>query len=291
MRKNTLLALAALAALAAAQGAAQATTLPYKGLDKLVAEADGIVIGTVRQVQSVQDSEKDIHTFVTLDHVKMLGGRHAAPTLTLRMRGGHVGKESLRVDGAPQFKADERVLMFVQGNGRDIVPLVGWNQGLFRLVNDRNGNTMVADAAGRPVVALDGDRVVTADATESEDTTLESGPDAALVMHVSAPGQAGGGTTEDGAPAQVVAATRAVAATPMSADDFLAAVGKRISQRALGASPFMDVDSVEAGTRAQVNHKDGVSTNARANAVARPAAESTQPQAPQRIEIKPVEGE
>ena len=80
MRKHSLLALATVAALAAAQGAAQATTLPYKGLDRLVAEADGIVMGTVRQVQSVQDGEKDIHTFVTFDHVKMLGGRHAAPT-------------------------------------------------------------------------------------------------------------------------------------------------------------------------------------------------------------------
>src|SRR6478672_10308546 len=71
MRKHSFLALAAFAALAAAQGGASATTLPYKGLDKLVAEADGIVIGTVRQVQSVQDSAKDIHTFVTFDHVKM----------------------------------------------------------------------------------------------------------------------------------------------------------------------------------------------------------------------------
>jgi len=158
-------------------------------------------------------------------------------------------------------------------------------------VNDRNGNAMVADAAGRPVVALEGDRVVTADAAEGADTPLESGPDAAFVMHVSAQGQAGGGTTEAGAPAQVVAATRAVAATPMSADEFLAALGKRISQRALGASPFMDVDSVEVGTRAQVNHKDGVSTNARANEVTRPAADASQPQAPQRREIPLVEGE
>jgi hypothetical protein len=290
MRKNSLLALAALAALAAAHGGVQATTLPYKGLDKLVAEADGIVLATVRQVQSVQDSEKDIHTFVTFDHVKMLGGRHAAPTLTLRLRGGHVGNESLRIDGAPQFKADERVLMFVQGNGRDLVPLVGWNQGLFRLVNDRRGALTVADADGHPVVGLEGDRVMTGEVAEA-DVPLESADGASVVMHVAARGQAGGGTSEDGAEAQVVEANRAVAATPMAADDFLAALGKRISQRALGASPFFDVDSVEVGARAPLSHKDGVNANARANAVVQPAAESAQPQAPQRREIRPVEGE
>jgi hypothetical protein len=290
MRKNSLLALAALAALAAAQGGAQATTLPYKGLDKLVAEADGIVLATVRQVQSVQDADKDISTFVTFDHVKMLGGRHAASTLVLQLRGGHVGNESLRVDGAPQFKADERVLMFVQGNGRDLVPLVGWNQGLFRLVNDREGALRVADAAGRPVIGLEGERVLTADAAEA-DVHLESAPDADFVMHVAAQGQAEGGISEDGQPAQLVEATRAVPAAPMSADDFLAAVGKRISQRALGASPFAEVESVEAGAAARISHRDGVSANARANAVAQPPATTSQPQLPQRIDIRPVEGE
>lgn len=289
MRKNHFLALAALAAaLAAAQGGAQATTLPYKGLDKLVAEADGIVLGTVRQVQSMQDERQDIETFVTIDNLKMLGGRHAAPTLTLRLRGGLVGHERLHIDAAPQFRQGERVLMFVQGNGRDLVPLVGWKQGLFRLVSDRNGGTVVADAAGRPVVAIEGDRVLTGEPA-SADMHLEGEPNADVVMHVAARGEASGGTSEDGASAQVVEATRAQAASPMSAEAFLAAVGARISQRALGAAPFMAVDSVEPGTPAQFSNRDGVHANTRANAVSQPAADSAQPQLPHRIEIKPVE--
>src|SRR5262249_38388155 len=88
MRKTHLLALTAVSAALLAQGIAHGTTLPYKGVDKLVAEADGIVIGTVRQVQSAQDSQKDIETYVTLDNLKVLGGRYAAPTLTLRLKGG-----------------------------------------------------------------------------------------------------------------------------------------------------------------------------------------------------------
>jgi hypothetical protein len=131
---------------------------------------------------------------------------------------------------------------------------------------------------------------MTGEAAEA-DMHLEGSEGADVVRHVAARGQAGGGASEDGAEAQVVDATRTVAATPMSADDFLAALGKRISQRALGASPFMDVESVELGAQAQISHKDGVSANARANAVAQPTTDSTQPQSPQRREIRPVEGE
>ena len=83
-----------LSALALAAGASQAsaTTLPYKSFDRLANEADGVVVGTVRAVQPMKDGRSDIHTFVTLDQLQVVGGRYAAPTLTLRLAGGVLGQ-------------------------------------------------------------------------------------------------------------------------------------------------------------------------------------------------------
>jgi hypothetical protein len=288
MRKTHLLALSAVAAALLAQGFAQATTLPYKGVDKLVAEADGIVIGTVRQVQAAEDSQKDIETYVTLDNLKVLGGRYAAPTLTLRMKGGRVDNEILFIDGTPQFKQDERVLMFVQGNGRDLVPLVGWTQGVFRLVADKSGALTVADNAGHPVVGLDGDKVLTSGV--DADAHVLGAPNADFVMHVAAPGQASAGKTDDGSASSMVESTVAKNAPPMSADAFLAALQKRIDKRAASASPFVQLESVEQGVPAKFSRRDGVSSNTRANAVVNAVQESAQPQLPHRMEPPPAQG-
>jgi hypothetical protein len=289
MRKTTLLALTAISAALFAQGAAHATTLPYKGVDKLVAEADGIVIGTVRQVQSTEESQKDIETYVTLDNLKVLGGRFAAPTLTLRLKGGRVDNEILFIDGTPQFKQDERVLMFVQGNGRDIVPLVGWTQGVFRLMTDKASGAMtIADHAGHPVVGFEGNRVLTSGV--DADAHILGAPNADFVVHVAAPGQASAGKTNDGSASTMVEATVAKNAPPMAAEAFLSALQKRIDQRAAGASPFMQLESVELGVPAKFSHRDGVSPNARANAVVNAVQDSGQPQLPQRLAPPPAPG-
>jgi hypothetical protein len=289
MRKTHLLALSAISAALLAQGAAHATTLPYKGVDKLVAEADGIVIGTVRQVQSAEDSQKDIETYVTLDNLKVLGGRYAAPTLTLRLKGGRVDNEILFIDGTPQFKQDERVLMFVQGNGRDIVPLVGWTQGVFRLLTDpASGAMTIADNAGHLVVGLDGDKVLTSGV--DADAHVLGAPNADFVRHVAAPGQASGGKTDDGTASVMVEATVARNAPPMAAEAFLSALQKRIDGRAASASPFVQLESVEQGVPAKFSRRDGVSSNTRANAVVNAVQDTGQPQLPQRMAPPPAQG-
>lgn len=57
----------------------------------------------------------------------------------------------------PQFAVKQQAVVFSSGNGTQICPLVGWWQGLYRIVYDFDRNVRaVADHAGRPVAAFDG---------------------------------------------------------------------------------------------------------------------------------------
>jgi hypothetical protein len=291
MRKTSLPTLVALAAAALlAQGPARATALPYKDLDRLVAESDAVVMATVRQVQSSEDSRKTIQTFVTFDDLQMLGGRYDKPTLTLRIEGGRIGDRGLFINGAPDFQPEQRVLMFVQGNGRDVVPLVGWTQGLFRLSNDANGAQVVSDAEGRAVTAVQGSRVLvdlSQDAGDA-DVHLLGAPGADVARHAAAPGAASAGTTDDGSETHLVEANEVTHAA-MSAPAFLASVNKRIAQRALSHQPFAQLRSVEVGSEAMVDLHDQASNDARANAATRAMPGSDEPQAPARKSLPAVQ--
>jgi hypothetical protein len=101
-----------------ASGAADATTLLKKNLDDLVRESDAIVVGTVSEIQAQYDASGDSHSFVTLTGLQVIHGEYQEGSLTLRLEGGRVGNHIRAVIGSPRFHANERVLLFVQGNGR-----------------------------------------------------------------------------------------------------------------------------------------------------------------------------
>src|SRR5438445_765842 len=52
----------------------QATTLLQKSLNDLVAESDGIVVGTVSEMKSRYDKKKDVQTLVTLTELQVIHG-------------------------------------------------------------------------------------------------------------------------------------------------------------------------------------------------------------------------
>jgi hypothetical protein len=138
-----------------------ATTIPYKSFDDLVKEADAVVSGRVAQVESKYGPDKEIFTFVTLDNVEALAGTYAGPTLTLRLMGGQVGNDVSQIVGSPSFQTDDRVVLFVQGNGRYMVPLVGWTQGVFRVEQDAaTGQLSIRDNEGNRVHGIARGRVI-----------------------------------------------------------------------------------------------------------------------------------
>lgn len=147
-------------ALLAASAQLFATTLPYKGFNDLIAEADGIVVGTVSGIESHRSPNNDIYTFVTLNQLDVLAGSYFNSAITLRLKGGKIDNEVLDVAGSPNFAVNDRVVLFIHGNGKYMVPLVGWTQGMFRIVRDQNGQQIVTDHEGNRVIAIRGTQVV-----------------------------------------------------------------------------------------------------------------------------------
>lgn len=139
-----------------------ATTVPYKSFGDLVGESDAVVSGRVASIQSKYSNNKeDIFTFVTLDGLETLAGSYSAPAVTLRFLGGQVGNDILNVSGSPSFKLNERVIVFVHGNGRNMVPVVGWTQGVFRVAPEAgSGQQVVRDHDGNRVFGLQGSTLV-----------------------------------------------------------------------------------------------------------------------------------
>ncbi|MGR9107226.1 MAG: hypothetical protein ACU843_09880 [Gammaproteobacteria bacterium] len=124
---------------------AQATHPIESDLSDFVQKADLIFEGTVVNVEyrssdvASQDQVALPHTFVTYQIETPIKGRsEEGNSLTLRFRGGPDEQgNTLMIPGAPLFEVGDHDMVFVKGNGTDIVPLVGWSHGRFRIVDDK----------------------------------------------------------------------------------------------------------------------------------------------------------
>jgi hypothetical protein len=161
-------------ALAAFPLQSSATTLFYKSFTDLVNEADGVVSGHVASVNSQYNANKEIYTFVTLDQLEVLSGSYQDSTLTIRLKGGKVENDISHVIGSPEFTEGERVVLFVNGNGKYMVPLVGWTQGVFRIQQDpATSLDVIKDADGNRVVGVQNGQVLRDQVAQPEATILK----------------------------------------------------------------------------------------------------------------------
>lgn len=138
-----------------------ATTLLYKGFEDLTLEAEAVVIGKVATVEAAESPNKEIYTYVTFDLVDSLHGIPQGNQVVLRFFGGAFGEDVVEVHGAPLFTVGEQVLMFLAGNTTEIVPVVGWTQGIFRPCLDTgSGREVACDYAGNRVFDVVGNDIV-----------------------------------------------------------------------------------------------------------------------------------
>jgi len=146
--------------LAGEAGLAGATTVAPVTLAEMTSTADLVVDGWVARVVP-RAEPAGIFTYVTLEGLRVIQGTHTAPTLELRLAGGEVNGAGERIVGMPTFAVGERVLLFVRGNGSQLCPLVGWQQGRFDVVRDPvTGVESLTDGHGHPVVGVGGDESV-----------------------------------------------------------------------------------------------------------------------------------
>jgi hypothetical protein len=113
--------------------ATKATTVIPPTFEEMTDRAELIFVGKVvgmRAEWRTIGANRVILTLVEFERQEVLKGE-AGPSITLQFLGGTVDDVTLEVDEVPAFKAGDRELLFVTGNGVQFCPLVGAFHGKF----------------------------------------------------------------------------------------------------------------------------------------------------------------
>jgi hypothetical protein len=136
-----------------AAASARATTLVPADVGELAHDALAIARGRVAAVESRwTDDRRTIETIVTLDVERYLKGNLGA-TVQFRIPGGRLGRYRSVFVGAPEFTADDHVVVFLGASGPVIPHLVGFSQGVYRLALTRDAAWLVTTPALWPSAA------------------------------------------------------------------------------------------------------------------------------------------
>lgn len=124
-----------------------------------VKNADYIFQGVVTKVEyRLSDGTPQLpYTFVTFKVEKLLKGQVSQQFVTLRFVGGpdNTKQSFLTVSNVPLFDVGDRDVLFVKGNGQFECPLVGCDQGRFRIISNKvyteDGGQILVDNQGKLV--------------------------------------------------------------------------------------------------------------------------------------------
>jgi hypothetical protein len=120
----------------------------------LVSQADYVVRAVVKSVTPEwreHKGEKFIVSKIELEVQEVIKGTPPTP-LVLDIVGGKIGDEELKVEGAPTFLVGDEDILFVQGNGHQIYPLVAMMHGRYPIFRDaKTGEKLVLRSNGMPL--------------------------------------------------------------------------------------------------------------------------------------------
>lgn len=135
----------------------QALTAVARSFDELVQRADTIVIGTAVSARSVRGGDgHGIRTLVSFDELEVLKGEVPSAPFELPLPGGIIGDEAQVYPGAPRLRAGTRYVLFIRGQNSEFLPLVGAQQGLFRIMLDANGRERVVQGGEESAASATG---------------------------------------------------------------------------------------------------------------------------------------
>jgi hypothetical protein len=132
-------------------------------LGSMSKSAEFVFEGTVVDIQyrnSDVVSAEDIsvpHTFVTFRVSKAFKGKASGETITLRFLGG-MNKDGMmmRTSLSPLFNVGDTDILFVRSNGKSPSPLVNWDKGRFRVINEKiyssRGSQVLRDESGKMIL-------------------------------------------------------------------------------------------------------------------------------------------
>jgi hypothetical protein len=116
--------------------ALHATTILPADMSELSHDAVAIVVGRVAAIDARWTAgRRGIETLVTLEAETYLKGG-LGESVQFVVPGGELGRFQNVVVGAPRFVAGERIVVFLGARGPSIPFVLGFNQGLFRVVAD-----------------------------------------------------------------------------------------------------------------------------------------------------------
>lgn len=150
---------------------AQALTVVPRSFDELVSLADTIVIATAADARSVRSPDgRAILTRYVLQDLELIKGAVPSAPFELSLPGGVLGDEAQLYPGVPRLLRGERYVLFLYDREVAVfLPLVGVQQGLYRVLRDAAGETRVLpDLSVSPAVAT-GAALAPVDATRLDD--------------------------------------------------------------------------------------------------------------------------
>jgi hypothetical protein len=138
----------------------------YVEFSELVHTSHAIVDGRVDEIITWMDQDGMINTEVNFKVIDLVHADPAARAfagnyVTLRFPGGVLEDRALSVSGIPSFTEGERVLLFTLLDGKHYVnPILGGEQGIFRILERGTGNTMFPmKSSGRGILDVTDDRI------------------------------------------------------------------------------------------------------------------------------------
>jgi hypothetical protein len=123
----------------------RATTIVPADLGELSRDAVAIARGRVADVRSQWTADRaTVETIVTLEVDTYLKGG-LGEVVRFRVPGGELGRLRTIVVGAPEFAVDQRVVVFLGAHGPTVPHVVGFNQGVFRVIRATDDSGWVVE--------------------------------------------------------------------------------------------------------------------------------------------------
>ncbi len=118
-----------------------------KNIEELTLQADSILIGKVKKIESQWNEEMTlIYTYVTISvsqYTKALSSAKQYQEIIVKVRGGEVGDIGLKVSDTPQFREGEEVFLFLRMEKLPLFSVTGLFQGKYSIEDGIAKNRML----------------------------------------------------------------------------------------------------------------------------------------------------
>src|SRR5262245_24604045 len=125
-------------------GPASASVVIPPADDDLIVRADAVIVGRVTDIESHDNQQGKLRTYITIAIDEVLKGTLAQPTLTIRELGGHVGNLGGWVFANPEFSVGEQVLLFLDQRDDGTLRVLYFYLGKFSVITDPGSGDLVA---------------------------------------------------------------------------------------------------------------------------------------------------